>query len=233
MSKHCSTCQAWTILLCLVHFMGWWAVLKLWQEMCQNSSGSSWWPLRPCLKSFATFWILNTSVKTDQLSSNRCQKGSPNCHRPVHSSFWCLTLSVYKRVSVCVCMAQASQAESFRGNKFKIPSPFFILSVCLYPVTWVRLALCCSFIPSCHDGLLTLTPETFCLTFLLRQKFSLSILIQAYCPCLSPLRSNQECCLLIHQQSDQISSLRQPEQPQKQKQEQEKERTEPKWAGKP
>lgn len=54
-----------------------------------------------------TYGILHTSVKTDQLSSNRCQEGRPHCHGPAHSSPWCVTVEV---CAVWLCMFVTGQS---------------------------------------------------------------------------------------------------------------------------
>lgn len=89
------------------------------------SDSSSWDPNKaPCWMSsvdsiaFTTYGILHTSVKTDQLSSNRCQRGKLHGHGPAHSFLWCVT----KACGLNVCVSEPSHADSFIAYWFHVYS---------------------------------------------------------------------------------------------------------------
>lgn len=85
-------------------------------------------------KAFAAFGILHTSVKTDQLSSNRCQRGKLHRHGPMHSSSWYVTLCVRMCVSITgqPWWLLHSLLVAAKGSLLRSKAPPLPLSVCLF-----------------------------------------------------------------------------------------------------
>lgn len=107
-------------------------VRKLWVLLIPQSNLCWMSPVHT--KAFAAFGILHTSVKTDHLSSNRCQRGKLHRHGPIHSSSWYVTLCVRMCVSITgqPWWLLHSLLVAAKGSLLRSKAPPLPLSVCLF-----------------------------------------------------------------------------------------------------